>query len=340
MGLMRGLAGVALACAALTCASTCHAITGEELAVVVNLDDAQSRALGDYYVQARHLPRANRIEVHFPAGQAVMGEADFRRVYAEVQRLTPAGVQAYALSWTLPYRVECMSVTTAFAFGFDRAFCAEGCKPTRANPLFGAKSRAPYTDFAMRPAMSLAASDVAHGRALIDRGVAANGATPGGSAYLMSTSDRSRNVRAANYPVVERLLAGRVASHLLKQDALYGARDVMFYFTGLLRVKGLATLGFRPGAVADHLTSNGGVLLHSPQMSALAWLEAGATGSYGTVVEPCNFAQKFPDPVELVDAYLRGETLIEAYWKSVAMPGQGIFIGEPLAAPFAPRMAE
>ena len=33
--------------------------------------------------------------------------------------------------------------------------------------------------------------------------------------------------------------------------------------------------------------------------------------------------------------YLQGETLLEAYWKSVAWPGQGIFIGEPLAAPFA-----
>lgn len=32
--------------------------------------------------------------------------------------------------------------------------------------------------------------------------------------------------------------------------------------------------------------------------------------------------------------YLRGETLIEAYWKSLSMPGQGIFIGEPLANPF------
>jgi hypothetical protein len=32
--------------------------------------------------------------------------------------------------------------------------------------------------------------------------------------------------------------------------------------------------------------------------------------------------------------YLAGETLIESYWKSVAMPGQGLFIGEPLAAPY------
>jgi hypothetical protein len=35
--------------------------------------------------------------------------------------------------------------------------------------------------------------------------------------------------------------------------------------------------------------------------------------------------------------YLSGDTLVEAYWKSVLMPSQGLFIGEPLAAPFAPR---
>jgi len=75
-------------------------------------------------------------------------------------------------------------------------------------------------------------------------------------------------------------------------------------------------------------------------MSALRWLEAGATGSYGTVVEPCNLVQKFPNPPVVIGHYLQGETLIEAYWKSVLMPGQGIFIGEPLAEPFRrPRKA-
>ena len=72
-------------------------------------------------------------------------------------------------------------------------------------------------------------------------------------------------------------------------------------------------------------------------LSALKWLEAGATGSYGAVVEPCNFPQKFPHPAVVIGRYIRGERLIEAYWKSVAWPGQGVFIGEPLAAPFRPR---
>jgi len=35
--------------------------------------------------------------------------------------------------------------------------------------------------------------------------------------------------------------------------------------------------------------------------------------------------------------YAQGSTVIEAYWKSVAWPQQGVFIGEPLAAPFARR---
>ena len=121
---------------------------------------------------------------------------------------------------------------------------------------------------------------------------------------------------------------------------LRGADDVLFYLTGKARVDGLDTLHFVPGAIADHLTSPGGMLTDSGQMSALRWLEAGATGSYGTVVEPCNLPQKFPDPAVVGDAYLRGDTLIEAYWQSVAMPGQGIFIGEPLAAPFRSRRNE
>ena len=47
-----------------------------------------------------------------------------------------------------------------------------------------------------------------------------------------------------------------------------------------------------------------------------------------------NFPAKFPQPSVVIAHYTRGERLIEAYWKSVAWPGQGLFVGEPLAAPF------
>ena len=75
-------------------------------------------------------------------------------------------------------------------------------------------------------------------------------------------------------------------------------------------------------------------------MSSLRWLEAGATASYGTVVEPCNHLQKFPFPGIAMFHYALGASAIEAYWKSVAWPGEGVFVGEPLSQPFAPDLKE
>jgi uncharacterized protein (TIGR03790 family) len=115
---------------------------------------------------------------------------------------------------------------------------------------------------------------------------------------------------------------------------------VMFYFTGLTHVKAIGSNRYLPGAIADHLTSSGGKLFGSRQMSILRWLDAGATASYGTVVEPCAFTQKFPNPGIVIERYLNGESLIEAYWKSVAWPGQGVFVGEPMAAPYAVRLKQ
>jgi uncharacterized protein (TIGR03790 family) len=192
----------------------------------------------------------------------------------------------------------------------------------------------PFTQLGIRPTMAIAATSFKEAKALIDRGVESDGSQPAGTAYLLSTSDKTRNVRSTSYPLVQRIVSGRLSVKRLQQDALKDASDVLFYFIGKGKVEGLESLHFVPGAIADHLTSAGGMLTDSPQMSAMRWLEAGATGSYGTVTEPCALPQKFPSPVVAIGRYLHGETLIEAYWKSVLMPGQGIFIGEPLAAPF------
>ena len=158
--------------------------------------------------------------------------------------------------------------------------------------------------------------------------------------YLVRTADVARNVRAALYPAApQRVPALRF--ELLVADEALRRDDVAGYFTGAVRVAGLETLRFAPGAPGDHLTSFGGQLLDNPQqMSALAWLRAGATGSYGTVVEPCNHLQKFPHPAVLMAHYADGDTLVEAYWKSVAWPGEGVFVGEPLARPWGTRVRQ
>jgi len=313
------------------------ALDNTQLAVIVNTRDPLSVAIGDYYAEQRRILFQNVIKVGFTPGKATLTRAKFEILKAQIDQQTQPNVQVYAVAWTTPYRVECMSITSALAFGFDRSLCAEGCRATQISPYFNSRSWLPYAQLRIRPAMAIAASSFEKAKALIDRGVKSDGSRPSGTAYLLSTSDRSRNVRHVFYPEVEQMLKGKFRVQRLNQDVLKNKDDVMFYFTGEAYVEGLDTLHFLPGAMTDHLTSWGGVLDGTSQMSALRWLEAGATASYGTVVEPCAIPQKFPNPLVAIGHYLSGETLIEAYWKSVQMPGQGIFIGEPLARPFTPN---
>ena len=309
-------------------------LRAQDLALIVNDADPASVEIGRYYAQQRKISADRVIHVSFPAGQATLSAADFEPVQAALRAKAPAYVQAYALAWTQPYRVECMSITSAFALGFDPAYCATGCQPTKESPYFNSSSSTPFTDHGLRPAMLLAGRTVADAKALIDRGVRSDNRWPGGKAYLLSTSDRKRNVRAASHDSVRSRLRAAYAIERIDGDALEGRDDVMFYFTGVQHVGALASNRFIDGAIADHLTSLGGVLIDSPQTSALEWLAAGATGSYGNTSEPCNYREKFPEIGVVMGRYLGGETLIEAYWKSVRMPGQGVFVGEPLARPF------
>ncbi len=310
------------------------ALDRNQLAVIVNTQDPLSVQIGDYYAQRRSILFQNIIKISFIPGATMLTREEFERIKAEVDKKTLPYIQAYALTWAAPYRVDCMSITTAFAYGFDPTFCANECKSTRISSYFNSSTRLPFTQLGIRPTMSIAATSLDYAKALIDRGVASDASNPTGTAYLLSTSDKLRNVRSVFYPMTKQVLEDKVRVSLLKQDTLLDADDVFFYITGRVQINGMNTLKFVPGAIADHLTSAGGQLTDSGQMSALRWLEAGSTGSYGAVVEPCNMLQKFPHPSVIAAHYLQGETLIEAYWKSVQMPGQGIFIGEPLAAPF------
>ena len=322
--------------AALLTALPAQAFDARHLAVIINTSDPLSVRIGEYYAAQRRISFQNIIRVAFPPDRTTLTREEFEDIKKIVDKKAMRRIQAFALTWAVPYRVECMSITSAFAFGYDPAFCEPGCKPTRRSPFFNSRALLPFAELGMRPAMAIAATSFEHARELIDRGVKSDGTFPTGAAYLLSTSDAARNVRSEFYPKARRVIDGRVPVFILEQDSLKNVNDVLFYFTGKHAVEGLHTLQFVPGAIADHLTSLGGKLSsqHGAQMSALRWLEAGATGSYGTVVEPCNLPQKFPHPALVADNYLNGDTLIEAYWKSVVMPGQGIFIGEPLAAPF------
>jgi uncharacterized protein (TIGR03790 family) len=250
-------------------------------------------------------------------------------------------VQALVLAWSFPYAVDCNSIGGALALGFDAELCANSCQPSRPSRYFNASTSKPWSDLGIRPVMHLAAPTVEEALALIDRGALADGSLalrdrPPVTALLLETQDAPRNVRSVLYPPAGTL--GDAGVNLRVEPALVlpAARRLLMVATGAMRLDFPGPLDWVPGGVGDHLTSYGGALepWHG-QSTALEWIASGATGSHGTVSEPCNHLQKFPHPQVFLQQYLQGATLIEAYWKSVAWPQQAIFIGEPLAAPFA-----
>jgi uncharacterized protein (TIGR03790 family) len=339
LALLRTLVAVAIAAAAIP--ST--ALTSRDIGLVINTADPYSVEVGEFYIQARKLSPEQVLRVELPTKPTLSPE-EFEHLRLAIDAHFNGATQALALAWKEPYAVSCNSITGALALGFDPAPCAETtrtCFPTRPSRYFDARVPRPYSAFGMRLSMLLAARDAADARRMIERGVAADGSllrrgAPPSNAYFLITRDKDRSSRAPLFPPSGPIPSTGIVIHTEKAQSIENVQHLVIYETGAVHVDKLDTLGWVPGALADHLTSFGGQLDgKSGQMSILDWIASGATASYGTVSEPCAFPQKFPHPKVLLLHYAQGSTAIEAYWRSVAWPLQGLFIGEPLAAPFA-----
>lgn len=308
----------------------------KNVALVINDADPNSVKAGEYYRVARGIPAKNIVHVKIVGAPRKLSLNEFTRLQWEIESQLNSDEQILLLAWTAPYAVECNSITAALTFGFDPKQCLNTCAPGKPNPYFDSASKKPYDDYGMRLAMMLPSDSFQRAKELIDRGVQSDAGVFRSTAYYLTTSDKNRNSRAMFFPPTGlNIPRSGLAVMSMQSDKLVGARDIMIYQTGLAQVAALDTLNFLPGALADHLTSYGGDLYGKGQMNILRWLEAGATASYGTVSEPCNYWQKFPNPTVLLKWYVQGATAVEAYWKSVAWPAQGLFVGEPLAAPYA-----
>ena len=318
-----------------------------DLAVLYAEGDATSEAIARAYQRARGIPEANLVRVAVPAGSDSVSDSEFATIKATLDAGLPASIQALLVTWTQPSRVvgaSCaVGLTSALAFGYNAALCG-GCNRTQRSAYYDTDTTRPWTDLHIRPAMMLGAATLDAAQLLIARGLAADGSAPSGIGWVVRTTDTARSVRYPDYLNLPGAWSAAPGPSLHYLDAsaagtpqeLTQQTGLLFYFTGLAKVPQAASNRFLPGAVADHLTSYGGFLPGANgQMPATDWLAAGATASYGTVEEPCNHTEKFPRASVLVDQYVRGATVIEAYWKSVAMPGQGLFVGEPLARPWA-----
>ncbi len=317
-------------------------LTAHDLGLVINVNDPYSVKVGQFYIEARQLTDSQVLRVELPV-RAELTSDEFRVLDERIRQFFGPGTQALALAWSQPFAVDCNSITGAITLGFDTGLCSKTCAPSRKSSYFNAYTSRPFTDLQMRPSMLLAAKTVVMAEDMIRRGVASDHTlgqrgSPPVNAHFLITTDNARSSRAQLFPPPGLLRGIGVDLHVEKSNVLQGAERLLLYQTGLSQVDKLDTLKWVPGGIGDHLTSSGGRIDgKGGQMSALEWIASGATGSYGTVSEPCSHPQKFPHPQVVLLHYAQGSSLIEAYWKSVAWPQQGLFIGEPLAAPFARR---
>lgn len=327
-------------------------LTGKNVLILYKKDDILSKKIAAYYADKRSVPSSQQLGIQLDSNSSTLSRSQFNQLEKTIQPHLSKNIKVILLTWTKPYRVKCMSITSAVTLGFDEQYCSHnadhqtGCHPTKNSPLFNISRSKANQSPPWRLSMMLSGENFKQAKALIDRGIEADGSDPVGDAYLVRTQDANRSTR---WPIFKQLVSlwpryKGITLHYVddryrvKGSSVNHKNQLMFYFTGLQQVPDINTNHYLPGAIADHLTSAGGNGIgEGGQMKTYRWLEAGATASYGTVVEPCNYPEKFPNPRILLPNYMTGDHLIQAYWKSVQQPGEGLFVGEPLARPWSAK---
>ncbi len=174
--------------------------------------------------------------------------------------------------------------------------------------------------------------------AMIDRSVGADGTRPAGRFYFMETTDEARS--GPRDPYFDAAVASIIGlgGQALHMYAILpsGNHDCLGIMTGWPNPDLVGTdMTILPGAFGDHLTSYAAKFDTGSQTKVSAWITKGASGSWGTVEEPCNYPGKFPHPRMHV-FYFQGLSLGEAALRSAAYsPFQALLYGDPITRPFA-----
>lgn len=328
--------------------------SGLNVVVVVNQNSSNSVELGNYYCERRQVPPQNLLRINWTGGNTVWSLAQFQSTLATPLKATLAArgltnqIDFVVLSMDIPYRVTSAgqganSTTAVLFYGFkpdsrDPNTCPMAANST--NTYAGSedifRNTSPGTGPTNFLAVMLTAGTLVQAKFLVDQGVNSDHSFPTQTVVLSKTYDIDRNVRfyAFDNAIFDTRLRGNYSMLRTNTVPVAGQTNLLGFQTGFSTVP--VTPGvFVPGAMADNLTSYGGYLFENTgQTNLLAFILAGASGSYGTVIEPCNYPQKFPDP-ENYFYQARGFSLAECYLQSLGNPYEGLLVGEPLASPFS-----
>lgn len=323
--------------------------SGLNTLVVINQNSANSIALGNYYCERRQVPPENVLRITW-AGDNILWDADqFRTTLLDPlrQAINTRGlsnqIHYVVLSMDLPYTTTAEgnynSTTAALFYGLRTNNLPSLQMLTNsyaASETAYAENKPAATFGYSYLATMITANSLAEAKQIVDQGVNSDGTFPNATVQLAKSSDPLRRVRVPLYDsaLFNTRLRGNYRVVQTNSDSPFGLSGLLGYQTGLANFS-IAPNTFVPGAMADSMTSYAGIIFgNNAQTSLLAFLGAGAAGSYGTVTEPTATTSKFPNPQNYF-YQARGFSLAECYYQSLQQPFQGLIVGEPLAAPFA-----
>ncbi|MFO1513424.1 MAG: TIGR03790 family protein [Verrucomicrobiota bacterium] len=324
--------------------------SGLNTVVIVNQNSSNSVELGNYFCERRQVPPENVLRVSWTGGNVSWTSAEFQSLL--LNPLT-AMLSARQLSNQIDYVVLSMdfpfqtyngsvinSTTAALFYGLKTDSGPEWAGIT--NSYYASEQAFRQAKPASAPGPSflatmLTAGSLAQAKSMIDQGVNADATFPNSTVLLAKSSDMLRNIRHYLFdnaifnvrlsPANSYSIARVNADIPSTSPALLGLQTGLAYFS-------VPANSFVPGAMADSMTSFGGIIFGAnDQNTALTFIHAGASGSYGTVTEPQPITDKFPNPQNYF-YQSRGFSLAECYYQSLRIPYQGLIVGEPLAAPF------
>ncbi len=322
--------------------------SGLNLVVIANASSSNSCELANYYCERRQIPPENVLYIDWSGSTNVWSSGDFQTnllnpllAMLSARQLTNQ-IDYVALSMDIPFQTTISGyyngTTSSLFYGAkpDYGFYWGGLLNSyfATESVFSSNRPTASEGFSFLTTM-LTASSLAQAEQLVDQGVASDGTLPLQPVILAKSSDPARNVR---YPEFDNAafnarIHGGAPLLVTNCDSIWGQSNLLGYVTGLAGYA-LSPATFAPGAFADSMTSFGGVIFGpNGQTSLLTMINAGASGSYGTVAEPSADTSKFPNPQDYF-YQARGFNLAESYYQGIQVPYLGLIVGEPLAAPF------
>jgi uncharacterized protein (TIGR03790 family) len=322
--------------------------SGLNAVVVINQNSSNSCELGNYFCEQRQVPPENVLHITWTGGNISWGSGEFQTNLLNplldllVSRQLTHQVDYVVLSMDIPFQTvngsAVNSTTSALFYGLKSDSAPDWLGITNSysasEQIFHQAKPASAPGYSFLATM-ITSDSLANAKRLVDQGAASDGTFPGQPVILEKSSDTLRNTRyrAFDNAIFNTRLCGDFTILKTNSDSVWGQANLLGFETGLANFS-ISPGTFVPGAMADSVTSFGGIIFGpNGQTTLLSFINAGASGSYGTVTEPAPSLDKFPNP-QVYFYQARGFSLAECYYQSVNVPYQGLIVGEPLAAPF------